>query len=203
MDYRSHILFHADQLFASLGIRRVTMQDIANRSGVSKVKLYEWFADKETLVDEWISGKLTERQQLLLQLKAGAADAVDAGLKIAAHFIDWARLLNPSLMREFPRYYPVQFARITAFRTGFLLELLRENIVQGIEEGFFRRELNIGELVLMQQKQLEFVYQAADMGDDEVSGFERMALFMQFFLYGISTIKGHQLLDKYLNISAS
>ncbi len=203
MDFRQHILTNADHLFATMGIRRVTMQDIANRSGISKVKLYEWFSDKETLVDEWISGKLQEREQLLLQLKKEAADAVDAGLKIAAHFIDWARLLNPSLMREFPRYFPAQFARITAFRTGFLLELLRENIVKGIAEGFFRKNVNIGELVLMQQKQLEFVYQAADMGDDETSGFERMELFMQFFLYGISTLKGHRLLDKYLKISES
>jgi AcrR family transcriptional regulator len=47
---RDRILQAAIQLFVDQGIRRVSMDDVARRSGVSRVTLYRYFLDRESLV---------------------------------------------------------------------------------------------------------------------------------------------------------
>jgi len=51
MDVKERILVKSEEMFMQFGIRSVSMDDIANNLGMSKKTLYQYFADKDELVD--------------------------------------------------------------------------------------------------------------------------------------------------------
>ena len=51
MDVKERILLKAHDLFNKYGIRSVSMDDIAAQLGMSKKTLYQYYADKEELVN--------------------------------------------------------------------------------------------------------------------------------------------------------
>jgi AcrR family transcriptional regulator len=51
MEPKERILIKAEELFMQFGIRSVSMDDIANNLGMSKKTLYQYYADKDELVD--------------------------------------------------------------------------------------------------------------------------------------------------------
>ena len=57
MEPKERILVRAHELFNKYGIRSVSMDDISAGLGMSKKTLYQYFADKEELVDACFSGE--------------------------------------------------------------------------------------------------------------------------------------------------
>ena len=51
METKDRIAAKAEELFMQYGIRSVSMDDIANNLGMSKKTLYQYYADKDELVD--------------------------------------------------------------------------------------------------------------------------------------------------------
>ena len=51
IDTRERIKQKAHDLFMQYGLRSVSMDDIANSLGMSKKTIYQYFADKDELVD--------------------------------------------------------------------------------------------------------------------------------------------------------
>ena len=52
----------AHDLFMQYGLRSVSMDDIANGLGISKKTIYQYFADKDELVDEVVNGIIRYNQ---------------------------------------------------------------------------------------------------------------------------------------------
>ncbi len=52
MEARERILMRAHELFNRFGIRGVTMDEIALKTGMSKKTIYQSFENKDNLVDE-------------------------------------------------------------------------------------------------------------------------------------------------------
>ena len=51
MEHQERILNKAHELFMRYGIRSVSMDEIANHLGMSKKTIYQFYADKDALVD--------------------------------------------------------------------------------------------------------------------------------------------------------
>ena len=52
MDNREKIIVKADELFRLYGIKSVTMDEIARELGISKKTIYQFFKDKDEVVQE-------------------------------------------------------------------------------------------------------------------------------------------------------
>ena len=59
MTIKERIQEKAHELFMQYGIRSVSMDDIANNLGMSKKTLYQYFADKDELVDAVVDAHVT------------------------------------------------------------------------------------------------------------------------------------------------
>ncbi len=89
-----------------LGVRSVTMDDIARQAGVSKKTIYQEFSDKNQLVFESFSTALEEdkcKMENLPQLNEGVIEHL-IGLSnyMRKRFGD----MNPLVMNEIQRYHP-------------------------------------------------------------------------------------------------
>jgi AcrR family transcriptional regulator len=76
MEIKDRILEKAHEMFMRYGIRSVSMDDIAAQLGVSKKTLYQYYTDKEELVNAVLSGVLEGNRNQCLADKKKADNAV-------------------------------------------------------------------------------------------------------------------------------
>src|SRR4051812_4431565 len=67
----------AKELFMRYGIRSVSMDDIATQLGISKKTIYQYFTDKDELVDGVVDEDVQNMQMECIETGSEAKDAVD------------------------------------------------------------------------------------------------------------------------------
>ena len=76
MDTKERIQNKAEELFMQFGIRSVSMDDIANNLGMSKKTVYQYFVDKDELVEAVVQAHISGVQKECVDCRENAKDAV-------------------------------------------------------------------------------------------------------------------------------
>jgi AcrR family transcriptional regulator len=197
MEPLTKILSASVELFKQYGFKTITMDDIARRAGISKKTLYQHFANKSEVVNESVNFykcKMTEQCDGLIK---GAENAVEA-LVCTSKMIEMTyKNINPQSMLEMQRFFPQAF---DMFRNGLLqrdFEMLRDNLEQGVREGYYREGLNTD---LMARYRLEIallMFQSNLLINDRSDLMMVSKELFEHFLYGIFSPKGLKLYEKY------
>ena len=199
-DYRNElkerILEYSEKEFYANGVRQVKMDNIANYLSISKRTLYEIYPTKEDLLLECVKkhDKTHESriEQYIEESNPNAIEIIIFSYKIKLeHFLQ----LNPLFLEELCKYKRVinYFdARDKERDTNFEWLFNR-----GIEEGFFRKDLNPRIISNM------FTVSLKEAIDNELYkefGMEYLFRDLVFTLIrGICTIKGIEAIDQLLN----
>lgn len=199
-DYRNElkerILEYSEKEFYANGVRQVKMDNIANYLSISKRTLYEIYPTKEDLLLECVKkhDKTHESriEQYIEESNPNAIEIIIFSYKIKLeHFLQ----LNPLFLEELCKYKRVinYFdARDKERDTNFEWLFNR-----GIEEGFFRKDLNPRIISNM------FTVSLKEAIDNELYkefGMEYLFRDIVFTLIrGICTIKGIEAIDQLLN----
>ena len=76
MSIKERIQQKAGELFRRYGIRSVTMDEIAGQLGISKKTIYQFYSDKEALVQDIFKGFTDENKKSATILKDVAENAM-------------------------------------------------------------------------------------------------------------------------------
>lgn len=188
----------ADELFNKYGIRSVTMDEIASQLGMSKKTIYQYFSDKDELVDAVIA-EVIEYSRLICE-----KDRVDAPNAIAEVFLalDMVnkifRNMNPGIMFDLERYHPGTFKRFLEHKNSFLHQTIKLNLERGLAEGLYRPEMNIEIVAQFRLESMMIAFNPGAFRDTSYSLVQLHHEIMMQFLYGSSTLKGHKLITKYI-----
>ena len=137
---RNKIITTSMEAFAQNGIRHVKMDDVAKDLGISKRTLYEIFDKKEDLLYEGVKYYLGERRTQM-ELKAQQCkNVMDIILQAYKLKVEEFRQTNPCFYTDLVKYPKV--ARYLAQQNQQMLTNMTKFIERGIEEGFFRKEVN-------------------------------------------------------------
>jgi AcrR family transcriptional regulator len=120
----------AEEVFAERGYAGAAMDEIAERVGVSKPMLYEYFGSKDGLLSACVSRVRTELLDATRRAVAGAPtpeEAMRRGHLAFFRFVDdhaaaWAVLLHESRVTDGPAAAAIDAIREQ--QTGFIVELL-------------------------------------------------------------------------------
>ena len=172
LELRERIIDTALESFATHGIKSITMDDIAAALGISKRTLYEVFPDKETLLMEC----------LLKAQREGDAYVKDVYEKASNVFED---------IKKYPKVYAELMKRRNrdSEETIAFFKL-------GIQQGYFRDDVNFTIVNLLVREQLDLL-----MNTDlckEHSFLEVYESIMFTYLRGISTEKGARKLEEFI-----
>ena len=74
---KEQVMTTALDMFSQYGIKSVSMDDIARNTGISKRTIYEFFEDKETLLQEAIKYHNNTMRKILSELEKGPFTALD------------------------------------------------------------------------------------------------------------------------------
>lgn len=201
MNMHDRILDTTLRLMRMYGIKNVTMMDIARECGISKKTVYEHFEDKDAMVEEAIRFMTDEQQNQLQQCHNDAIDAIDLLLRSVRVTETIAKSVNQVLLFELEKYHPDAWKIVEDFKATYIVSSIRSNLEQGITEGLFRPTIKIDIVARLRLLQLEGAYNPRQFPADQYDLHDVMQQTAVHFVYGVATLKGHQLLNKYLEIT--
>lgn len=194
-DVRSRIIEGASRMFFSRGIKCVRMDDIANELGVSKRTIYEQFSDKELLLKTCI--KHTHRHiadKVLTYLRSNSRNTLDVIFTMYETYFAMLKAVNRQFfidLRKMPHITQVQEKREQHNKHMFIL-LVRK----GISEGLFRKDINFDVLIYILQQDLQLI--TYEKKFENYSSDELGRAFILFYLRGIATPKGQQIIEEFI-----
>jgi AcrR family transcriptional regulator len=200
MNVKQKIILGALELFMRYGIKSNTMDDIANHLSISKKTLYENFADKDELVVECITFRITVVQEQMLQLQKDTVDAIDELIKASAQMSNELKGMNPSVIMDMRKYYPMAWEVFHKHQKGFFMNLIKNNLERGVAQGLYRSGMDLQIVALKRMYEVEMCLSPDLFALNNFDMNKVQTEIMDLFMHGISTLKGHKLINKYKKI---
>lgn len=197
MEPKERILIKAEELFMQYGIRSVSMDDIANNLGMSKKTLYQYFADKDELVDAVVDGHIREIQEDCMSCRLDATDAIHEIFITMERIMEEFSNMNPMLLYDLEKFHFKAYQRFREHKDKFLLQVIRNNIEWGIKDELYRDDINVDVLSKYRIESMMIPFNVAVFPPGKYNLAEISGIIIQNFTYGLATIKGHKLIQKY------
>ena len=197
MEVQERIRQKADELFRRYGIRSVTMDEIAAQLGMSKKTIYQFYADKDQLVDAVAVDEIQFSQDCCLRDMAVSANAIEEIFRVMEFVEIMFRNMNPSMLYDLEKYHPAGYKKFLEHKNKFLYDMIKRNLERGIKEELYRPEMNVE---IMTRYRLESMMLALNTEIFSPAKFNLVELqreIIEHFLYGVSTLKGYKLILKY------
>ena len=101
---KEQVMTTALDMFSQYGIKSVSMDDIARNTGISKRTIYEFFEDKETLLQEAIKYHNNTMRKILSELEKGPFTALDVFVLFYEEFMKHPRWYIKRYYDDLKRY---------------------------------------------------------------------------------------------------
>ena len=202
-DTKERIKKAAHDLVMKFGLRSVSMDDIAGSVGMSKKTLYHHYQDKDELVTAVIEGVLADNQCICQQHEKAAENAVHEIFLAMEMMVEMFQTMNPSIIFEMQKYYPVAYEKFHQHKTKFLLCHMQQNMERGIKEELYRTDVNPQILARFRVESM-FIPFNPDF-QRSLKNYNLLELEEQIithFLFGLVTLKGYKLATKYMAAKA-
>lgn len=196
---KDRILEKATDLFMRYGIRSITMDEIAAQLGISKKTIYQFFTDKDEMVEAVVDEEMKENENACREFKVNAEDAVQEIFLAMEDMQEMLKTMNPQLMYDLEKHHPGAYRRLKQYKYHFLYTMIRENLERGIKEEIYRSGLNLD---ITTRHRIETAFMIFNQDAFPQNKFpmnhtcQELALL---YLHSISNSRGKKLIDKYLN----
>lgn len=197
MDPQQRIVAKAHELFMRYGIRSISMDEIATHLGISKKTIYQFFTDKDALVSAVVDIEIETNVHHCANFQAQAQNPVHEIFLAVDHMEDMLQMMNPIIVFDMQKYHPASYRKFEDHLNGFLRNVIRDNLVQGVEQELFRAEIDIDILTRFRLASIYMMFNPDyfPLGKTELAKALRETTMN--FLYGVCNAKGQKLITKY------
>jgi TetR/AcrR family transcriptional regulator, cholesterol catabolism regulator len=198
MEEKLNILLDSiNKLLMRNGIKSMTMDDIAKGLGVSKKTLYKHFSDKSDVVfktlDFYLNRDMKEQDEIL----NSEANAIDQLLEIMKHASDKIMDVHPSIHYDLEKYYPESWQLFQNYKFGYLFNKVYENLLKGIDEGLYRKNLNPAIIAKLHISRIDVFFDPSVF--PEMNFAQVLVEAIHYHLRGIASEKGNEYLAEKFN----
>ena len=199
-DVHNLITEKALELFAERGIKDVKMDDIASALSISKRTIYEHFADKEQLLLKALKLQNKRmRDEAKKRIRKGE-HVLDIILTLYTLYFQSLKKINTKFFKELERYPDI--CKRNKERNHKNDHQFLAWMEMGRKQGMFREDANFDVLLYILRHGLQTIF-TANMKDEsnELNRYtpdELGRTLILFYLRGISTPRGQQIIEEYL-----
>jgi hypothetical protein len=197
LDIKEKILEGTEALFMKYGIRSVSMDDIARHLSVSKKTLYQYFADKDELVYRMSERYLNRISKQYDQIKVTSKNSVEELSMISVCMKSDFENLNPSMLFDLQKFHPKAWNLYLDHKSNVITESVISNIKHGIQDGYFRCDLNPEIIANARVLLIEHAFNDQIFPRDKFNFVEVQTQIFELFVHGMCTDKGRKLYQKY------
>lgn len=201
MDPKERIVSETRDLFFKYGVKSITMDDVAKHLSISKKTIYQYFKDKDDLVATIATAHLESNEKFIKEIATTAIDPVDEVLKISEFVKQSLQNLGSHILYDVEKFHPKAWKIFLEHKEKCIKHSLVENLKKGIEKGLYRSDIDLEIISILRLEEIQmsfnpflFPVQKFDLRNVQLQ-------FLEHFLYGICTLKGHKLINKYKQIT--
>lgn len=196
---KNKIVQTASQLFLNLGFKSVTMDDIAEKMAISKKTIYECFQSKTALIKasthfvfEQVSHKIDT-----ICCKECDTNPIHTLFHIN-DFLSKEIHVNNAPEYQLNKYYPSIAASLAEKKFKLITEGITENLENGIQKGFYRKEIDITITARLYYSTMNAIKTTDVFPIETYKLSEVMHTFLLYHIRAIATEKGVLELESYL-----
>lgn len=188
------------QLFMKLGIKSVTMDDVARHLGISKKTLYKYVEDKNDLVRKSLSYGCVIENDEINKICNLNQNAIDESFEINNYVFKHIRLIHPSIVFDLHKYHPEAWKEFRENKKSQINQCYMDNIAKGIKEGLYRKDIN-GEIVTkFYTSRFEVMFDQDLFPMDRFDPAETYLEIFRYHIRGIASEKGLEYLSKKMKL---
>ena len=196
---KEQILHTATELFLNFGFKSITMDEIAKKLSISKKTIYTHYKTKTALVEAsvfLIFNQISTGIDAICTLKKNPIEEL---FDIKEFVMENLKGERSSPHYQLKKHYPTLFNMLQKKKFEIMSECVTENLIRGIETGFFRKEIDIDFISriyfsgMSSTKDLEIF----PMGKNDMKTL--MTTYLDYHLRAIATSKGVEKLKAILS----
>jgi len=193
---KEKIIAKASELFLKLGFKSVTMDDIAGEMCISKKTIYKYFCNKEVLIEESTSTVHRQVHEVIDTIVAKDFNAIHENFEIRESFQNmFQNNIDTSPLYQLKKHYPEIYHNLMTHEIEQCNHYFKDNILKGIREGLYRKDLNI-DIYVKFYYTLIFHINETTVSEREAQKIELEAL--EYHTRAMATEKGILELEKQL-----
>ncbi len=196
VNQKNEILEVSSKLYMKHGIRSVSMDDLARHIGISKKTIYQYYENKEALVEDIVQLHVEKEKREIESILKHSNNAIDEMHQIAKMVLRTLGEVSSGTMFDLQKYYRKQWEKITELEKKLTFEVIKQNLMKGKATGIYRDSVNEDIVARL------YVEMAHSIVDDDIFSmqeFGKKELYKQTFNYhinGILSPKGEILFQK-------
>ena len=184
------IMAQSAALFMRLGIRSVTMDDIARELKVSKKTLYKYVSDKADLVFKVFDNYLKAEEEFVGEMQEKFPNAIDELIVVTKHVSAQLSMIHPSIHYDLEKYYPDAWKLMELHKKEYIYKCTLTNLERGIDQGFYRSNLQADIIARLYIEKIDVLFDNAVFPVSEYRFDEVHLEWMRYHVRGIATKKG-------------
>jgi Transcriptional regulator len=173
------------------------MDDIANQLGMSKKTIYQYFTDKNELVDAVVDEEVSDMQNDCLQSKEAARDPIEEIFLTVDKIVEQLGNMNPMVLYDLEKFHVRAYQRFMEHRNRFLLQIIRQNIEWGIREELYRSDIDVDVISKFRLESMMIPFNIDMFPPSKYKLADVTKIIIEHFVFGLASLKGHKLILKY------
>jgi TetR/AcrR family transcriptional regulator, cholesterol catabolism regulator len=199
MEVKERILIKASEMFFKVGIRSITMDDIAKELGISKKTIYINFPDKDSLVFQIMANELEKDRCDWININHQQCNQLEKLLLTLDHMKKTLSEFKASTLFEIKRYFPKAWQLFETHKINFIIPCIEDELIKGIDEGLYRHNMNVKLLARYRYGSIMLGFDTTLFDPAEYNILELQETMMDHFIRAILTDKGLEIYNTLKN----
>ena len=105
--------------------------------------------------------------------------------------------MNPSLLFDMQKYHPTAYEKFRLYKNEFLYNVMRRNLLRGIEEGLYREDIDVEIISRFRVESIMVCFNKEFQTQVKQNLVTIEQEIIQHYVCGVANLKGHKLILKY------
>jgi AcrR family transcriptional regulator len=193
---KKDILEQAQRLFMRLGIKSLTMDDVATQLRMSKKTLYEHFKDKNDLVEQMIAAVCKHHRSNIDAICAKGLNAIDENQEITHFIVAQIGGVHPSVQFDLQKYHPKAWEILDHSEQNDIHRCVSSNLHKGVKEGLYREDLDVEVITRLYIARMDTTWDGRVFPPERFNIADVLWKHFEYHIRGIASKKGVDYLEK-------
>lgn len=193
------ILEVSADLFLNYGFKSITMDDIANKIGISKKTIYQHYNNKHQLIEAatlHLFEQISNGINLICNLHSNPIEEI---YKIKNFVMTHLKGEKSSPQYQLQKYYPKIYKNLKSKQFDLMQSCVIDNLNNGMQQGYYRDDIDVQFISRL------YFSNMVSLKDHDLYPVELFSMqnimnqFLEYHLRGICTLKGLDTLSNILS----
>lgn len=172
------------------GFKSITMDEVANHCNISKKTIYQFFTDKDSIINEVVKRHMSSDVCKMRDILETATSALDEIIRISEFMKKDIGRIHPSILFDLKKYHPTAWELFNVHKHTIFIEGVTRNLKRGIEEGVYRDSIDISVMARLQCLEIEAMFNTDLFPPDTFEPATLQLHFIDHFMRGICSKPG-------------